>query len=181
MSLWAGVTPAVYRQVVYTGFRLVIYENFRDLWKKNEGFPIWQAIVIGVTSGALAQLIASPTDLVKSMMQAEGKRKLEGQAPRIKSVNQAFVEIYKQGGFRGLWRGCLVNVQRAALVNLGDLATYDYVKHFLIKKFGFKDDYKVHTMSSILSGLVAATMGTPADLIKTRVMCQPTDSSGKFV
>lgn len=34
-------------------------------------------------------------------------------------MNQAFVEIYKQGGVRGLWRGCVVNVQRAALVSLG--------------------------------------------------------------
>ena len=28
----------------------------------------------------------------------------------------------------GLWRGCWPNVQRAALVNLGDLSTYDSVK-----------------------------------------------------
>ena len=180
MSLWAGVTPAVYRQVVYTGFRLFIYENFRDCLKKNESFPIWQTILVGVSSGALAQFLASPTDLVKSIMQAEGKRKLEGHAPRIKSVNQAFVEIYKQGGLKGLWRGCFVNVQRAALVNLGDLATYDFVKHYFMRHFGLKDDYKVHIIASVFSGLVAATLGTPADLIKTRIMCQPTDSSGRY-
>ena len=33
-------------------------------------------------------------------------------------------------------------------------------------------------MSSIVAALTAATMGTPADVIKTRVMNQPLDSHG---
>ncbi len=52
-------------------------------------------------------------------MQADGQRKLEGKEPRIKGVFQAFKKIYQEGGIRGLWRGSIVNVQRAALVNLG--------------------------------------------------------------
>jgi len=31
---------------------------------------------------------------------------------------------------------------------------------------------------SICAGLVAATLGTPADVVKTRVMNQPTDKNG---
>jgi len=38
-----------------------------------------------------------------------------------------------------------------------------------------------HVFYSICSGLVAATMGTPADVVKTRVMNQPRDSNGRFV
>ena len=33
-------------------------------------------------------------------------------------------------------------------------------------------------MSSIAAALTAATMGTPADVIKTRVMNQPLDTNG---
>lgn len=33
---------------------------------------------------------------------------------------------------------------------------------------------------SACSGLVAATMGTPADVIKTRIMNQPTDDKGRY-
>ena len=36
-----------------------------------------------------------------------------------------------------------------------------------------------HALSSIVSGLVAATMGTPADVVKTRVMNQPFDAQGR--
>ena len=50
----------------------------------------------------------------------------------------------------GLWRGAVVNVQRAALVNLGDLTTYDSTKHFLIDRFNFKDNYITHTIARYL-------------------------------
>lgn len=46
---------------------------------------------------------------------------------RIKSVSQAFIQIYREGGIKGLWRGSVVNVQRAALVSLGGL----FVRLFL--------------------------------------------------
>ena len=36
----------------------------------------------GMASGAIGQLIASPTDLVKVQMQMEGRRILEGKPPR---------------------------------------------------------------------------------------------------
>ena len=36
-----------------------------------------------------------------------------------------------------------------------------------------------HAMSSVAAALTAATMGTPADVIKTRIMNQPLDSNGK--
>jgi len=37
----------------------------------------------GVTSGALAQFFASPTDLIKVQIQMEGKRRLLGKPPRF--------------------------------------------------------------------------------------------------
>lgn len=188
-NLWAGITPAVYRHCVYTGSRLIIYEKLRNIIKDkrtspNDNSHLGIAVLVGTFSGALAQFIASPTDLVKVMMQAEGKRKLEGKSPRITGVNHAFKEIYKQGGIRGLWRGSIVNVQRAALVNLGDLGTYDLVKHYLIKNvkifnFKFQDDYRTHIVSSLASGLISACFGTPADVVKTRIMNQPLDSKGR--
>ena len=41
-----------------------------------------KAILSGLTAGAVAQFIASPTDLVKIHMQMEGKLRLEGHPPR---------------------------------------------------------------------------------------------------
>lgn len=63
----------------------------------------------------------------------------------------------------------------------GDLTTYDHIKRTIITKTGLPDSHTVHILSSICAGLVAAGMGTPADVVKTRVMNQPTDSNGRYV
>lgn len=43
-KLWRGVTPALYRHVIYSGIRIVVYEKIRDdILKKDEdgSFPLW--------------------------------------------------------------------------------------------------------------------------------------------
>ncbi|XP_050083039.1 mitochondrial uncoupling protein 4-like isoform X1 [Anopheles aquasalis] len=180
LKLWQGITPALYRHLVYSGVRIVTYDAIRKkLRNGKDHFALWQSALAGVGAGSLAQWLASPADLVKVHVQMEGRRRLQGLEPRVHSAAHAFREIIARGGIFGLWKGSVPNVQRAALVNLGDLTTYDTVKHFIMHKTGLPDCHVVHIMSSICAGLVAATMGTPADVVKTRVMNQPTDASGK--
>lgn len=125
--------------------------------------------------------MASPADLVKVHCQMEGKRKLMGLKPRVHGASDAFKQIIARGGIKGLWKGSIPNVHRAALVNLGDLTTYDWAKRTIMIKTGLPDCHTVHIMASICAGLVAATMGTPADVVKTRIMNQPTDATGRYV
>jgi len=175
-KLFQGLQPAILRHVIYTGCRMQFYEELRRTNKRRTGeevFPVWKAVVCGMASGAAAQFLASPTDLVKVQMQMEGRRCLEGYAKRFNGTLHAFTCIVRERGVRGLWKGWVPNCQRAALVNLGDLTTYDSVKHFILRNFRKHDDFITHGMASVCSGLVAATMGTPADVVKTRVMNEP--------
>ncbi|GAB0096756.1 mitochondrial uncoupling protein 4 [Sergentomyia squamirostris] len=188
LKLWQGVTPALYRHVVYSGVRIVTYDTLRKNMmnssstgtsSENASLPIYKSALCGVTAGALSQWMASPADLVKVQCQMEGKRRLMGLEPRVHSAAHAFREIVKRGGVKGLWKGSVPNVQRAALVNLGDLTTYDTVKRAIMRRTGLPDCHIVHVASSVCAGLVAATMGTPADVVKTRIMNQPVDSAGR--
>nr|CAD7410852.1 unnamed protein product [Timema cristinae] len=141
-------------------------------------------------SGVVAQFLANPADLVKIQMQMEGKRRLMGKPPRIASPLKAFQSIYGKAGMAGLWKGAVPNMQRAALVNLGDLAAYDSSKRFLLSKTGLQDNYITHIIASlgaelyffysICAGFVAAITGTPADVVKARVMNQPVDDKGSL-
>ncbi|XP_074083518.1 mitochondrial uncoupling protein 4 [Macrotis lagotis] len=182
LKLWQGGIPAVYRQILYSGVRMVIYEYLRDsVFGKTENneFPFCQAVIGGVLSGALAQFFSTPADLVKVQMQMEGIRKLQGKPLRYHGVHHAFLKILKEGGVRGLWAGWVPNVQRAALVNMGDLATYDSVKRFLLLNTVLEDNILTHSLASMCSGLVCCLLGTPSDVIKSRVMNQPTDKKGR--
>lgn len=177
MGLFKGISPALLRHVPYTPVRIVLYEQLRKALSSSKSdphkVPIWERLLCGATSGALGQLVASPADLVKVRMQADGKLVAQGKPPRYTSVWNAFSTIVaNEGGVKALWRGWQPNVQRAALVNLGELATYDTAKQSLLSTGMFQDDIVCHTASSAISGLAAAICSCPADVVKTRMMNQ---------
>ena len=67
------------------------------------------------------------------------------------------------------------------LVQMGDLTAYDQAKQmFQQEPFEVQDGPFLHAISSGVAGLVAATLGAPADVVKTRIMNQPLDpATGK--
>ncbi|CAK1596014.1 unnamed protein product [Parnassius mnemosyne] len=180
LKLWSGLMPMFQRHAIYSGCRLIFYEQFRNAFKDDNGkVSLGIASLGGLGAGSLAQLIASPTDLVKVQMQAEGRRVLQGKTPRFINCRQAYAVLYSESGLMGFWRGVIPNVQRAALVNMGDLAAYDYSKQFLMYELGMADTTAVHAAAAFSAGFVAAVMGTPADVLKTRLMNQPVGSDGR--
>ena len=179
VHLWRGIPPAIYRHFIYSGCRMTIYEGVRDVYlAEQKSNQVLKSLCVGVFAGGLGQFLASPVDLVKVRMQMEGRRLLQGLPPRVTSTSQALRSIVKEGGVRGLWKGWAPNVYRAALVNLGDLTTYDRAKRFILANTTLDDNYVSHSLASCCSGFVAAILGTPADVIRTRVMNQPTDEKG---
>jgi solute carrier family 25 uncoupling protein 27 len=58
-------------------------------------------------------------------------------------------------------------VFRAAMVNLGELASYATAKDLWLQYTPLHDGVIVHTLSAIVSGFFAAVCSTPADVVKT--------------
>ena len=65
--------------------------------------------------GAIGSSIATPTDLVKVRMQAEGKL-ADGEQKRYATTYSAFREIFRDGGVRALYVGVGPTVKRAAIL-----------------------------------------------------------------
>merc|ERR1719431_1767637 len=105
--LWRGMMPALYRHAIYTGFRMSAYEEIRNTLSKKDkdGFSLWKKVVAGMLAGGIGQFMASPTDLIKTQIQMEGKRRLLGKPPRVEGMGDAFRKIVAQAGVLGLWRG----------------------------------------------------------------------------
>lgn len=122
------------------------------------------------------QVIASPADLVKVSMQADGRLVIQGISPRYLGPFDAFKKIIRAEGISGLRRGVLPNAQRAILVNMGELACYDEAKQFVIRNDVCEDNIYAHTLASIMSGLSATALSCPADVVKTRMMNQNADA-----
>ena len=174
-ALWGGVAPGLARHAIYTGVRMELYDRLRKWAGASGELGLGQRAALGMTAGGFAQLVASPTDLVKVRLQMEGKRRAAGLPARQDTMLGVASAVVKEGGVIALWRGAVPNVQRAALVNLGDLATYDQAKSHLVAAGWPADSAVTHFLSSLAAGLAAATMGTPADVVKARVMNQGVD------
>lgn len=76
----------------------------------------------------------------------------------------------REESIRSLFRGIWPNTLRAALMTAAQLATYDQFKSYLLLTPFFVDGVWTHFIASLLSGLVATTICSPVDVIKTRVM-----------
>lgn len=124
-------------------------------------------------------MVASPADLVKVRMQAHDHSVNQGLHPRYSGPFDAFSKIIRAEGFGGLWKGVLPNIQRAFLVNMGELACYDHAKGFIIQNQISADNIYAHTLASIMSGLSATALSCPADVVKTRMMNQAASRDGK--
>merc|ERR1711994_498400 len=113
---------------IYSGTRFFAYELLKEnVFKRNAdgSFPLWKSALAAMSAGAIGQFAASPTDLVKVQMQTEGFRALKGEEKLYSGTMHCFRSMYQKMGFVGMWRGWFPNVQRAALVQLGDLTAYD--------------------------------------------------------
>lgn len=77
----------------------------------------------------MTPLPPQPTDMLKVRMQAY--RATYGPTATAPRLRELFRQALQEGGVRGLWRGVGPNVTRNAVVNAGEIASYDTFKAFL--------------------------------------------------
>ncbi|XP_057422551.1 mitochondrial uncoupling protein 3-like [Lotus japonicus] len=181
LGLYKGLSPAIIRHLFYTPIRIVGYEHLRSVVSPDNGSlsMIGKAFVGGI-SGSLAQVVASPADVVKVRMQADDRMVREGLQPRYSGSLDALRKIVQAEGLKGLWKGVFPNIQ-STIRNMGELAFYDHAKQIVIKSRIAEDNVYAHTLASIMSGLAATSLSCPADVVKTRMMNQVHKKEGQVL
>mmetsp|Transcript_102183 Transcript_102183/g.288656 ORF Transcript_102183/g.288656 Transcript_102183/m.288656 type:complete len:301 (-) Transcript_102183:93-995(-) len=172
-GLCRGLGASVLREMSYSGIRLGLYEPVKEVLGATDPAhtPLWLKVLAGGVTGASGSFLANPFDLCKVRMQAP----MRAGVPEYTSVFHALGEIGREGGIRGLWRGAGPTVQRAALLTASQVPSYDHAKHTVLNAGLMKEGYLCHFVCSMFAGVVAAAVTSPSDLVKSRVMVQPTD------
>ena len=126
-----------------------------------------QKIYAGLATGAIGISIANPTDLVKVRMQGQG-RLPPAERPYSSSID-CYTKTYRTDGVKGLWVGWGPNVMRNSVINAAELASYDQFKQMCLG-WGMKDGLPMHFICAMGAGFVACCIGSPVDVLKTRIM-----------
>jgi solute carrier family 25 uncoupling protein 8/9 len=172
-ALWKGLGPGLQRQVIYGGLRIGLYDPVKKFTAQVAGGDgLGVKIVAGLASGAIGITVASPTDLVKVRMQAEG-RLPPGVPKKYPSAIGAYGIIIKEEGLGALWTGLGPNIARNAIINAAELASYDQIKQTLLATGVFNDNVYCHLASGLGAGFFAVCIGSPVDVVKSRMMGAP--------
>lgn len=171
-ALWKGITAGLHRQFIYGGLRIGLYEPVKTFLVGSDfvgDIPLYQKILAALLTGAMAIVIANPTDLVKVRLQAEGKLPA-GVPGRYAGALDAYFTIVKQEGLGALWTGLGPNIARNAIINAAELASYDQVKQTILQIPGFTDSAFTHVLAGLGAGFFAVCIGSPIDVVKSRMM-----------
>ncbi|GAV74487.1 Mito_carr domain-containing protein [Cephalotus follicularis] len=178
-ALWKGITAGLHRQFVYGGLRIGLYGPVKTFLVGSDyvgDIPLFHKILAAFLTGAIAIAVANPTDLVKVRLQAEGKLPA-GVHKRYSGALDAYLTIIRQEGLGGLWTGIGPNIARNAIINAAELASYDQVKQTILQIPGFMDNVFTHLLAGLGAGLLAVCVGSPIDVVKSRMMGDSTYKS----
>lgn len=129
----------------------------------------------------MGSCLGSPFFLVKTHMQSYADSKVAvGFQRNHEGMLSAFRKIYAIRGIRGLYRGVIGNIPRAALGSGAQLATFEPLKDYMRRNnLGFTNPTLNSFVCSAIAGSAMAIMITPPDVLLTRLYNQPLDDAGK--
>ncbi|NXG69785.1 UCP3 protein, partial [Baryphthengus martii] len=169
-SLYRGLAAGLQRQMSFASIRIGLYDSVKQLYtpKGAESTGFTARVLAGCTTGAVAVACAQPTDVVKVRFQALGA--LPDSARQYSGTWDAYRTIAREEGVRGLWRGTLPNIARNAIINCGELVTYDLIKDSLLRAQLMTDNVPCHFVAASVAGFCATVVASPVDVVKTRYM-----------
>lgn len=179
-GIQSGLFPAYFYQVMLNGVRLGCYEPVRRLTNQAFGIDPHErnhliGIGVGAFTGAVGAFLGSPFYLVKVRMQSYSPTMPVGEQTYYRSVYNGLSSLWKQGGFKSLYRGVSAACTRTAIGSSVQLPIY-HVTSALIDDTGLIGPGLTRTLcSSIAAGVGVAFVMSPPDVIMTRMYNQQGD------
>jgi len=179
LSLYRGYLATVARELSYSSLRFGLYEPLKKLLGATDPAhtPFYKKVLAGLSAGAFAAAVASPTDLLKIKAQGEtGPRRAFGvQLAEIAYANGATRPLAVLGNF---YRGVTTTIVRAALIGATKMAVYDECKQRLRVQFRWRDAvpverYSLQFTASLAAGLAICLASSPATNARTMIMASP--------
>jgi hypothetical protein len=182
-ALWGGLPAGILRAGTMYATRLASFDialakTVQILEPSNRGTgssSVYVKMIAAIPCTVLSVLAANPFDVLKVRAQ---------HAPaKFSSISWRTVShiIRSEGLFKGMYSGLAANVGRNVVVGGAELVGYFQTKQVLMHTYGFGDNTATHVLSSLGAAVTAVALGSPFDLIGTRMMQPEYVSKGRGV
>lgn len=171
-KIYSGLTASLLRQATYSTTRFGIYEFLKELYIENyNGHPSTAILLpMSMVAGGIGGLIGNPSDVVNIRMQNDSSLPIE-QRRNYRNAFHGLYRIIREENVSSLFRGLGPNLIRGVLMTASQVVTYDFAKELLVDMLSLDPARKsTHFGASFLAGMVATTVCSPADVVKTRIM-----------
>ncbi|KAF9877676.1 hypothetical protein CkaCkLH20_04811 [Colletotrichum karsti] len=175
-GLYNGLSASLLRQMTYSTVRFGVYEELKVRMTRENGgkppsFPV--LVAMASASGFVGGISGNAADVLNVRMQQDAALPA-AERRNYKHALEGMLRMAREEGLMSWFRGVLPNSMRAAAMTASQLASYDSIKYMFIRHTPLGDSTATHFASSFLAGVVAATVTSPIDVIKTRVMSAST-------
>ncbi|XP_046993209.1 solute carrier family 25 member 35-like [Schistocerca americana] len=185
LALQKGLVPALWYQLFLNGVRLGTYQFAEERgWTLVSGrseVSAAKCVVVGAFAGCMGAFTGSPFYLVKTHLQSQASASVAvGHQHHHRGMINGLSNIYKEHGIRGLWRGSMGAMPRAAIGSATQLVSFNLAKEYLSQYQVFNKKPLLNTFaSSLIGGIVVAVCMTPFDVVMTRLYNQGVNAEGK--
>lgn len=160
-GLYRGLVPQLMGVSPEKAIKLTVNDLVRDkLMDKNGNLPMWAEVLAGGCAGGCQVVFTNPLEIVKIRLQVAGEI-ATGHKVRAWSV-------VKDLGLLGLYKGAKACLLRDIPFSAIYFPSYAHVKASLADENGYNHPLTL-LLAGCIAGVPAASLVTPADVIKTRL------------
>lgn len=176
-GLQRGLGAASLLQFSNVSARFGFYDVFRKavvVTGEDPKVAHLKSMGVGAASGLIAAVVSNPFFLLKTRFQAAGTAATgAGHQHSYTSITGAVVDIWRQEGFKGYFKGLPAFAARVMVASSVQLSTYDSVKGALVKTGLDARRTGTHLAASLITGMCVVAAMQPFDYACTRMMNEP--------
>ena len=184
--LWGGLPAGILRAGLMYSVRLTAYDPMLDRVAKARAGPdpaeqeraktsVMTKLITAIPCTALSVCAANPADVLKVRFQKNPNLYTSSSV----SPKTILDIVRREGIIGGLYSGFLPNVGRNCAVGGAELVGYYQSKQVLTSTFGLDDSAPAHILASFGAAFSALAIGSPFDVLGTRLMQAEAVAEGK--
>jgi len=163
-GLYRGLVPQLMGVAPEKAIKLTVNDLMRDKLRGNKGeIPLYAEVIAGGCAGGSQVIFTNPIEIVKIRLQVAGEI--------ASAVRVSALHVIKDLGFLGLYKGSRACFLRDIPFSAIYFPAYAHFKTTLSDENGYNSPLTL-LVAAAAAGVPAASLVTPADVIKTRLQVQ---------